>query len=272
MAGKRPYNRKVPIVSKSETVLDPHAEVRDPSANFTETPEFQDAVAAAAKLAAEQLLAPMLARISDNPTSVSGSGDKTLMQELALCISELTNQGSVNRKVPPDVMAKRNAARELMGKLIMSARDRGAKPRYRALNKCVLNERMIEPYRRNPDNNRMVPTEFSWTGVPNECMYPLDDDAHAIFQAFRDSIGSVVEGPALNNKPLWMTAAGLVIQGDPPQSLKVGNDRPAENVKRFGDDLGLSVANDPEATHVAILGTLAAPARQNFAGDRSGRA
>ena len=249
-----------------------------PVVDITTTKEFQDAVTAAAMKAVAEMMAKTQSPGGDAST---GSPDE-LMSKLAMAIAELTDQGTGQKRLPPEEVIKRRAAHERMGRLIIDAKQRGAKPRYRVMNKIYLNERFIEPYSRD-SNNKTIPTIISWTGVPNEYLYPLDDDAEDISAAFKESIGSTVAGPAVAVKPMWMTSNGLVIEGNAASSSRGGLDHDAFQVNdrrtrpastssdhrpvddRFGDDLGIATANDPRAEFVNILGTVAPPARQNNA-------
>ncbi len=242
------------------------AVTNQPQPKLTETEEFKRAVAAEASKA----LAELLSKVPElNKSSSPAVPADEMMSKLAMAIAELTDQGTGRKRIDPEEAIKRRQAHERMGELILKARSEGKKPQYQVLNKVYLNERFIEPFRRGPEG-KPIPTVITWTGVPNEYMMPMDPIARGISEAFKESIGSVVEGPQQSKKPLWMTSAGLVVQGDPPQSLKVGNNEDGRpTTRRFEEDLGVPIAIDPSAEFVNILGTVAAPARQNNADLRS---
>lgn len=236
---------------------------------LTETQEFKDAVAKAATEAAAAAVAQLLPKAA----AFSSPDDATsMMSQLALAISQLTDQGmpEERKRLAPEEIVKREAARDRMGRLIMDCRARGVKPQYRALNKSVLNEVTINPYTRGKEG-KMEPVTFGWDGEPNDVMYPLDADAVAIFEAFRESRGAYSRGPN-QKKPVWASAGGVIINGAGPRSMReievpVYGDAPA--AERFNHGLSLQVANDPNAKHVNILGTIAAAAVQNYAGERA---
>lgn len=265
---KRPYNRKPKVIAMETAVRKEEVEVAKP-VNLTDTPEFKEAVAKAATKAAAEAVAKLLPKAAafSDPTDAA-----SLMSQLAMAISHLTDQGmpEERKRIPPEELAKREAARDRMGRLIMDCRARGVKPQYRALNKSVLNEVTINPYTRGKEG-KMEPVTFGWDGEPNDVMYPLDADAVEIFEAFRESRGAYSRGPN-QKKPVWATAGGVIINGAGPRSMReieipVYGDAPAS--ERFQSGLSVQVANDPNAKHVNILGTIAAPAVQNYAGERA---
>lgn len=263
---KRAYHRKAKPILDKPTEQPESVETVAPAVSFTDTAEFRDAVAQAAFAAVEQILAR-----TQPGNATSPSGDKSMMEQLAISIAQLTDQGvgAGNRRVDPSELAKRNDARKLMWDLIADVRKRKVKPQYRALNKLWLNERFIEPYKRQTDGS-VTPVTFGWSGAPNEQMAPLDNEARAIFDAYKTSIGSVILGPVENKKPIWATPGGIIINGDAPQSMKVHTEQDGspQQGRRFEDDLDVSVpaGSDPNAEFVPILGTVAPPARQNYAG------
>src|SRR5208282_4990273 len=104
------------------------AEDRD----FTDTPEFRAAVAKAAAQAAvimrDQILADLKASGIGAPAGpiepASAPGipqDRDFAGALAMAIAELTDQGRTKR-LAPEVMRERLAARDLMHKLLMQAK------------------------------------------------------------------------------------------------------------------------------------------------------
>src|SRR5208337_1667348 len=186
---------------------------RAAGADFTDTPEFRAAVAKAAAQAAvimrDQILADLKASGIGAPTGpiepASAPGipqDRDFAGALAMAIAELTDQGRTKR-LAPEVMRERLAARDLMHKLLMQAKVdwREAKrngdkdsdrymPTYELRNKVYLDEVLIDPIWIAPDHTQRA-TVIDWPGAPNEAMIPLNDIAKAIHKAFSDSIGTV---------------------------------------------------------------------------------
>lgn len=233
------------------------SEVETPIA-ITETPEFKAAVAEALKGLIPEI-AKEFANARPAATPEADANSSAFADKLAMAIAQLTDQGTDRKRVAPEVLAKRTAERERMGKLIMAARDKGLKPLYRALNKLYLNERLVEPFRRGP-NNSLEPVIFGWNGVPSEYMYPMDDVAKEIFTAFLNSIGSVADDPSAMEKPLWATPGGLIIQGEAPVSMKQA---PDNLTRKFADGLELKLPNDPREKEIHILGTIHPAAKTN---------
>lgn len=250
---------------------------------FKDTPEFKAAVAEAAATAAKEAARAAVAEFRQEllvNSADKGSDHDDLFRKMALAIAEISDQGSNRKRVAPEILAKREAAKKRCVDLVLECRakikearsNKDAKeeskwtPEYRVIAKCYFNERFIEPYKMGP--NRMpVPTEIYWTGVPNMAMVPLNDVAKKIFAEFRLSIDNVEPIPTLDNRPLFMTAAGLVVKGDPPKRKETGAQTNALDAPMFEDEVAVkSLPNDPTAELVHVLGTIAAPARQNYQG------
>ena len=182
---------------------------------MTQSPAFQAAVAAAV----QEAIGPVIGQLTA-ARGVSGAepqaGDRNMMQELALAISELTTQGTGKVRVAPEVMMKREEARKRMINLIIAARAEKKIPTYQLRNKVLLNERLIEPFWINSAHQSM-PTELDFWGIPNDAMVPVTDTAKEIFQAFKDSVGNVhgvkgVESGLPKDDELGITRGGLVVR------------------------------------------------------------
>jgi hypothetical protein len=240
---------------------------------LTATPEFQKLVAeAVAKTLAEMGPSPNTPGVDD--------ATKAFFSQMAASIAEMSDQGTHRRRVPPEIMAKRKAAAEKCEKLIAHARmmihqareekneqkEKLWTPEYRVIAKIYFGERIIDPYRRGPDKT-VVPQEIYWTGAPNECLRPLNKVAEDIYDAYRESIGGSeklrsITGPhggivAQDGRPYSITAGGLVVKGEISPKAVINAPQDFDN--------SLSDNNDPNAAEVHVLGTVAAPAKRNFA-------
>lgn len=226
------------------------------------TPEFQEAVKKAATAAAAEAVA-QLAKASGGLNVDDAT--KSFFSTMALQIAEISDQGTNRKRVAPEVLARRADAAERCVKLVAKAREKGLTPEYQVVSKVYFGERVIDPWRRNPDKT-VVAQEIIWTGIPNEGLKPINAVAEEIFEAYKQSIGSTEKLRSLkgahggivvpDNRPPWMTPGGLVVKGDAPPRLIVGEPQKA-------DESGID-NNDPNAPEVRILGTVAAPARRNF--------
>jgi len=230
---------------------------------ITQTPEFKSAVADAIK----EALAGLVPQVA---TTTSTNDAYSLMETLAMRIAQLSDQGmpEERKRIDPAELERREQARQAMGAAIMECRARGYKPQYRATNKSVLNETMINPYYRGKDG-AMVPVTFGWDGEPNDCMYPLCEDAVKIFKLFKESRGHYSAAPTPKTSA-WATAGGLIINSAGPRSAKeidVPHWNEDPNAERFNSGLDLQLPNDPNAKEVRILGTIAKPAVQNAIGE-----
>lgn len=240
-------------------------------ADFIGTPEFAEAVSAAVSAQ----MAPVMEKLAAmNMSPVPGDeGAQSLFRQMALAIAEISDQGTNRKRVAPEVLAARAAAHDRMVKAILAAKgehERDPKvqrPLYRAIGKMYLNERFIEPFVMDPATKKAKSVEFYWSGVPNEVMRPVNPVAEEIFGHFLESIGSVAREKSPT--PVWVTAGGLVIKGEGPQRRSPMS----EGRSPVFDDLEIVDefnASDPTKQNINVLGTIAAPARQNFAEIRKG--
>lgn len=247
-------------------------------AEMTASPEFKAAVATAV---AEALaaVAPQLEQARTQAVSGNDAGD--WMEKLAMAISELTTQGTGKVRVSPEEMQRRQKARDKMNSLIIEARAEKRVPTYQLRNKIFLNEQVIEPFFMTRDR-KMAPTEIDFWGVPNEVMVPMNDTAKTIYQAFRESIGTVkgVQGVA-NALPgtdeIAFTRGGLVVRnGAVNASMRAHNSpeaagapvpqMPAYEDPDNHDYQPMRINSDDHKAgyrNENILGTIAPPARVN---------
>ena len=228
-------------------------------------------MAAAAAEAIKTSLPEVLASMKSGTAPAAGVDEATqaMFRAMALSFAEISDQGTQRKRVAPEILERRNQARERMIDLIMEARANGDKPEYKVISKTYLNERLIQPFTAGPDKVP-VPTQITWTGEPSDGMRPVNAIAKKIFAEFRASRGSTEALAKEDKRPYWLTAGGLVVKGDPPPRRELAVD-PRMN---FVDDLSVSSAedgeeknqNDPNATFINVLGTVADPARQNYQG------
>lgn len=230
-----------------------------------DTEEFRQAVAVAAAKVAEDMVASKMDEIVSriaNPAANQPGGAADLLGEvlskLSMNMAALGQQGQRNKPLSPEEIARREAATLRLEKLIMASREDGTeRPAYRLIAKTYLNERFIEPYRQDPSTKKAINNEVTWTGIPNDAMVPINRPAEEIFAAWRESTGGPAElVPTADRRPLWVTAAGLTVRGEPPKRQHVSSEA------NFTDDVGFR-NGDPNAPEIAVLGTVAAKAKQN---------
>lgn len=227
-----------------------------------ETPEFQEAVAKAVADQVASLEQKLAAVVGGAPVGASDPSDAlgAILEKLSVNLQALNNQGQRAKPLSPAEIQKREAAQNRLVDLLAEARKRPQAewPKYRLTSKTYIGERFIEPFYKRDSKGPALATEISYTGVPNDAMAPLDDAARAIFNAWRETTGGqTVLIPTADNRPVYVTAAGLVVKGDPPkrQSTVAADTR---------SDDGLAVNGaDPNQPEVAVLGTVAAKARTN---------
>lgn len=224
----------------------------------TETPEFDQAV----QRALETKLAEFERRLLASVPAVSSNGDvmAEILDRLSVNMQAVAQQGDRRKPLTAEEIRKREDSYERMKGLILASREPGAeRPEYKVVGKLYLQERFIEPFRLDPATKQQVHNVIAWTGEPSEGMVPLNETAKAIFDAWLGYTGGrsgLV--PTADNRPLWVTAAGLTVRGDPPKR-RTAMDQDYSG----GDGSELRVSNDPMSETVAVLGTVAPRARQN---------
>jgi hypothetical protein len=231
--------------------------------SITETAEFKNAVAKAASEALKELLPTLKAAREANNTD-SEASDPTWMRALAMEISQLTDQGTGRKRVAPEVLQARQAAKEKMLNLLVEARAAKKIATYLIRGKCHLADRVVEPFWIAADHTAQ-PTIIDWDGVPNEQMVPQNKTAKAIHEAFMTSIGSSVR--VIPEDALAITPGGLVVHGNAAalssgkRQVKQGEARQTGEVSEQG--LNIHNKNAPgRFVEKRILGSIADPARQ----------
>lgn len=141
---------------------------------------------------------------SDDPAAMMAMFAQTLSSNLR----ELTDQGvGAQRKLAPEIVLARKAARDRMIDLIMEAHARGDAPEYKLTQPCYLDQVLVSPvwvdYRK-----RVQATQIIWPGEPNYFMIPVNDVAKAIYAAWKDSVGNREN---IHEDRLKVTANGLVV-------------------------------------------------------------
>jgi hypothetical protein len=248
--------------------------------------EFQRTVDAAV----ERRISEVLAKFSANePIRVAEGEDgpdfKGLFRQMAMSIAEVGDQGSGRRRVAPEIMAARRAAKErmigsiekFMG-IVHGAQDRNDRrmvelnyPHYKVTGKMYLGDTMLEPFTVDPVTKLPKPVEVYWLGAPNPSMSPINAPAREIFAHFCDWVGLTHEGR--KEMPLWISAGGLVIAGEtmPAHRLAIPEGgggpslKPASSVDALmGKNAPASLnASDITKPKINVLGTIAAAATQS---------
>jgi len=227
-----------------------------------DTPEFKNAVEAAVAAAMSGTVDKLAALSGDAAPASSGNAADQLaliLDKLSINLQALNNQGVRNKPLSPAELQKRENAQERLIDLLATARalPQAEWPKYQLIAKAYISERLIEPFYKRDSKGPAVRTEIAYTGVPNDAMVPVDDSAKLIFNAWRETTGGqTVLVPTADNRPLHVTAAGLVVRGDPPKRSTMA--APAEEAEGI-----LALSNDHTQPEVAVLGTVAKKARTN---------
>jgi hypothetical protein len=234
----------------------------DPKA-LTEAPEFKAAVSAA--VSAE--VSKILDTLKGSGSSLS-SGDQKFAENLAMAFATLSEQGTGRKYVAPEILRTRAEARERMFDLIVKARKEKRAATYQVVAKTYLDNQMVEPLW--VDSSHIAqPTEIDWPGVPNDAMKPMNDTAQEIHAAFLESVGSKAkivlpaggeaDAPDPSQDGYGVTAKGLVVRGG---AVPRQNREASPPVNEEG--LAVLHKNQPgRSKEINVLGTIAAPARQN---------
>jgi hypothetical protein len=228
--------------------------------DFTKTPQFAAAVAAAADAAVTKALEGMRAH-GAMPDSAGGA--QALLSQLALTLAEVNNQGQPSKiVVDPIIMRQRAEAHERMVKLLVAAHERGEKPRYRLLKESYLGDRVVNPFRVGR-NKEAIPQEITWSRAPNLSMKPLNEIAKKVFAEFRASIGNVEKVSDTASPLMSITAGGLIVHGIALGKRQVGMEDDAIDAdeQSYSDDLNVISNDDPRNKNRHVLGTISEAAK-----------
>jgi hypothetical protein len=193
--------------------------------DFTQTPEFKAAVAAAVAAAAPQIAAAALAQVPQ-PTASGEMG--ALIEAFAMSVSNLTNQGTGIKPVAPELIRSREEGTERMFALIRKAREEGRTATYRLRGKIFFGEEVIEPNFVRASDHTYQPTEVDWDSVPNQSMEPLNDTAREIYAAFEQSIAGTLrpvrplEGMLITGRVVVKNDPNRQIAAPSPEEIKAG--------------------------------------------------
>lgn len=189
-----------------------------------------------------------------------GDGDKGFASALALAIANLSAQGTNKAPfVPPEKMEAWANARERMVALIIASRAKYGEtgsdddlPKYRLLKSQYLNEMLIQPTVVNTITHTVDDQFIVWDEPPNEQMAPANVVAEAIFSAFMGSIGDTIIKDKPENQSIARTSKGLI--------MGVRNRGGNEGMGPQMRDPRIRTDKASSVKHVAVLGTVAAPA------------
>jgi hypothetical protein len=238
-----------------------------------QTAEFKAAVAAAVAETVSKLLPDLIAKVT--PAGATPSLDNQGWAErMALAIAQLTEQRDGQHFVAPAIIQARKEAREKMMDVIVSyriswshARERGDKsamndtmPSYKLRNKVFLDETLVDPMWID-GAHKAQDTIIDWPGVPNESMIPQNEAAKAVYSLFIGSVGNVEK--VVPDKPLHLTAGGLVVKGPPPRGVRnTGVIDAGALPEPAGEGLSVKHKADQKYKEINVLGTAHQPARQ----------
>lgn len=189
---------------------------------------------------------------------VDEGSDIRLIRQLASAITEIGDQGSTKVRVAPEEMAARMEARENMEILILEYRAKGEFAVYDLSRTVYLDEVLVQPTYVDASHVQKI-QRIEWAGAPDESMTPINEAAKAIHAQYMRSIG----GRTKTEKVAYTRAAAnpnlrvVSEQGRPQEAPQVGRGQGTES------NLRVVRPNQPgQVTETAVLGTVAAPARQ----------
>jgi len=255
-------------------------------ADITETPAFQMAIAKATAEIQERILEEVRSIKAGKPAIEDNDDDeiKKLARAIALSNAEIADQGTRRKRVSPAVMEARAQSLKRMHSLLEAAQTlpKREKPLYRVRSKGYFGDRLIEPFQRLP-GGRVVPTMVTFMSAPNLALQPANEAAEAIYEAFIGTIsggdqtinGRSVPDPS-GSKPFWMTNNGAIISTPTATAREHGMVMEAEPITLDnplrgstpdtgeGNNMGGAIEvlgpDDPRATKINVLGTIAPPA------------
>lgn len=165
-----------------------------------------------------------------------------LMEQLGLKMADIADQNNsrtIGQRVSPELLRQREDSHKRMLDLLDDVRRRGVMPEYRIKNFVVLDfgpglgPTRIHPFNIDPATRSSRETEIQFDGIPNEQMIPIDDEARAIFEAYRGWIGDLKK--VVPEDRLGITASGVVVKGGAVQAnrqLRAGETNAADGPAR----------------------------------------
>lgn len=258
--------------------------------SITETPEFQMALAAAAADIQAKVMAAMEARLDGKAAAPSSDDNiERLARAIAASNAEMADQGTFRKRVAPEIIEARSQATKRMHELLVEAgkipKGDPRRPFYRVRAKGYFGDRLIEPFRRLP-GGKIEPTHVYFLSAPNLALEPANDTARAIYAEFIKSISGgdqTIAGMAIPDpsgaKPLWMTSNGAVIATptmtarahgmvDEPERIDLSEIPEIGTGNRPGAVEEIVSTDDPRATKIPVLGTIAPPATRGSSSPR----
>lgn len=161
--------------------------------------------------------------VAEAMSSLQPSSDaQNIGKSIALEMARMT--GSVDGKeyVDPEIIQARNESRKKMNTLIdihrerySRSQDRRDMPAYRLVNKFFVGKKLLEPSIIGR-GGVYAPRIIGWQDAPNEAMVPVNQPAREIYDAFKASIGIVLDPVA--KEEIWVNAEGVAKYGKNPES------------------------------------------------------
>jgi len=264
--------------------------------DITQMPEFQMELAKATAEIHDRIMAEVSALLSKKESRPDSDDSEIhkLARAIAASNAEMADQGTSRKRVAPEILEARMQSDRLMHKLLEAAQTlpKGERPLYRVRSKGYFGDRLIEPYQRL-GGGKVVPTQVTFMSSPNLALEPLNKAAVAIYAAFIGTIsggdqtingyGSVPD--PLGAKPFWMTNNGAVISAPTATAREHGMIMEPEPIslddmrretpdvgdgRRLGGAVEIISVDDPRATKIPVLGTIAPPAVRGSISSRVG--
>lgn len=166
----------------------------------------------------DTLMPSIVAKIEAARGGPVGPADTTWAAVLGTQIAELAHQNTgAPKPVSPEVIKQRRVQTEKMLDLIVRYREEGSAPLYRVRSKCYFAETLIEPQWQHPTTKEMMDQEIEWPGVPNDSLYPLNEPAKRVMEAYLASIDSVLREEDDPDKAATFVhdRSGLVVKARP---------------------------------------------------------
>lgn len=263
-----------------------------PKKDVTKTPEFKSAVESAVAGVRAEMEASISAQIAAQVALVGGGESGTAATPDGDAIAALTKSlmalvnGNKPRSEQPlsseELTSRADGRTRLIELLVpVQAMDFDAPgapeaPHYRVIDKTFLTDFVIEPFVLDPATKALIPKTIHWTGIPNQCMEPINESAQAIFAAYLQAIGGPtntafdesISDVRPDSRPMGVTPGGIVVRGLNPSARRTVGALPDGSTT---DVMGIRNQNDPRAKKVNVLGTIAAPAVASAEGSTSSK-
>jgi hypothetical protein len=280
-----------------------------PEGDAAPDPQAPEATITVSKADLQALIAEQVAQQVAALQAGASGADANWIAQLTREIGKLTTQGTGQPEpIEPHILERRKVAKNRMIELLNDAldravadpHDRSGVPLYRVLQEVHMDGRLITPFILSEDPKApKEPTDIFYLGIPNICLFPLNEAAEKIHEqciiwcgdqkifghdpnetyfisrgrgdslAMRLRESVVVAGSRDGVPGIGLNRMGLVAG---VEMMKPAESREAAaNIADYMRRMGLKIQRDESVREERVLGTYMNPAQFSEVGTKSAR-